>query len=96
MQVVQEFKEYQKDPEHAVAVAAIQALTGVIKKSTATTMMELQNDLKAAAQALKESHSNANHGVSMISLTAGCELFLRYVTRTFLEFEVGLLEECFL
>lgn len=86
-EVIQEFKEYQKDPDMAVAVAAIKALTGVIKRSTATTMMELEIGLRAGAEALKLSHAGSAKGVSTISLTAGCELFLRYVTRCFLEFD---------
>jgi translation initiation factor eIF-2B subunit alpha len=37
----------------AVAVAAIKALTGVIKNSTAQTMMGLEKELKDAAASLQ-------------------------------------------
>ena len=67
----------------SVPVAAIKALSGVIKRSTATTMMGLQIELKAAADDLK-----AQQLSHTISLEAGCELFLRYVTRCSLETKV--------
>lgn len=42
-----------KSPDLAVAVAAIQALTSIIRRSTAQTMMGLEKDLKDAANALQ-------------------------------------------
>jgi translation initiation factor eIF-2B subunit alpha len=75
--VVREFHEaLARSSDMAVAVAAIQALTTVIRSSTATTMMGLERDLKDAAAALQRCNPTA------ISLKAGCELFLRYTTRT--------------
>lgn len=74
--VLEEFKRWREDPELAMAVAAIKALTAVIKQSDATTMMGLEKELKEASDALKERHRTA------LSLSAGCDLFLRYVTRT--------------
>ena len=53
-----------------------QALTGVIKRSAATTMMGLERELKDAAATLERCNATA------ISLRAGCELFLRFTTRT--------------
>jgi translation initiation factor eIF-2B subunit alpha len=67
-----------KDPNTAVAVAAINVLTSIIRHSAATTLMELEIDLKAAIDNLKTQGS-----FSSISLSAGCELFSRYVTRTY-------------
>lgn len=64
------------DEDMAVAVAAIKALTYAIGNSTASTMMELEKELKAAADSLQKCNR------SSISLAAGCELFMRYVTRT--------------
>jgi translation initiation factor eIF-2B subunit alpha len=55
----------------AVAVAAIKALTYAIGNSTASTMMELEKELKAAADSLQKCNR------SSISLAAGCELFMR-------------------
>eukprot|EP00935_MAST-01C_sp_MAST-1C-sp1_P000433 g433.t1 len=83
--VLQEFKEWTK-PEIAIPVAAIKALTSVIKRSKASTMMELEVQLKAAADSLKNCEKALLNGRTSISLTAGCELFLRYVTRCFLDF----------
>uniref|UniRef100_A0A7S3Z751 Translation initiation factor eIF2B subunit alpha n=1 Tax=Lotharella globosa TaxID=91324 RepID=A0A7S3Z751_9EUKA len=62
-----------------MAVAAVHALTKVIERSKAQTMMELQKDLKDAVESLKEEVK------SSISLKASCELFSRYVTRTSLD-----------
>lgn len=73
---VQTFMECLRDPDCAIAVAAIQALTTVIQNSTASTVMELQTELDNAASTLRKCNPTA------ISLRAGCELFLRYVTRT--------------
>lgn len=54
----------------------LQALTGVIKRSKATTMMGLERELKDAAATLERCNPTA------LSLKAGCELFLRFATRT--------------
>ncbi|KAL9228479.1 hypothetical protein vseg_004057 [Gypsophila vaccaria] len=74
--VVEEFNSWRKQPELAEAVAAIRALASVIKSSMATTMMELEIELKKAADSLK------SWDATSISLTAACDLFMRYVTRT--------------
>ncbi|KAI7843881.1 hypothetical protein COHA_002427 [Chlorella ohadii] len=75
--VVREFHEaLARSSDMAVAVAAITALTSVIKNSTAQTMMGLEKELKDAAASLQRCNPTA------ISLKAGCELFLRYTTRT--------------
>lgn len=75
--VVREFHDaLARAPDMAVAVAAIKALTSVIKHSSAQTMMGLEKELKDAAAALQRCNPTA------ISLKAGCELFLRYTTRT--------------
>lgn len=74
--VIDEFNNWRKQPDLAEAVAAIRALASVIRSSEATTMMELQNELKTASDSLKA------WDMTSISLTAGCDLFMRYVTRT--------------
>ncbi|KAI3463195.1 hypothetical protein Pfo_019858 [Paulownia fortunei] len=74
--VVDEFNNWRKQPELAEAVAAIRSLASVIRSSQATTMMELEIELKKAADSLK------SWDTTSISLTAGCDLFMRYVTRT--------------
>lgn len=75
--VVREFHAaLARAPDMAVAVAAIRALTGVIARSPARTMMGLERELRDAAAALQRRDPTA------ISLKAGCELFLRYTTRS--------------
>ncbi|GLC44470.1 hypothetical protein PLESTF_000556900 [Pleodorina starrii] len=74
---VREFHDaLNRDEEVAFAVAAIMALTAVIKRSSATTLMGVSKELEDAAQALQRVNP------TNISLKAGCELFLRYTTRT--------------
>lgn len=55
-------------------IAAILALTELIAQSNAGTMFELVSALKRGADVLKASVSNP------ISLSAGCELFVAFVT----------------
>ncbi|CAH8334569.1 unnamed protein product [Eruca vesicaria subsp. sativa] len=74
--VIDEFNGWRKQPDLAEAVAAIRALAAVIRASEATTMMELEIELKKASDTLKSWDKTS------ISLTAGCDLFIRYVTRT--------------
>ncbi|XP_039144380.1 translation initiation factor eIF-2B subunit alpha-like [Dioscorea cayenensis subsp. rotundata] len=74
--VIEEFNYWRKKPDLAEAVAAIMALAAVIRSSNGSTMMELEIELKTASDALKKGDK------SSISLSAGCDLFMRYVTRT--------------
>ncbi|XP_073048300.1 uncharacterized protein [Primulina eburnea] len=76
LSVVDEFNNWRQLPDLAEAVAAIRALSSVIRSSQATTMMELEIELKRASDSLK------SWDITSISLTAGCDLFMRYVTRT--------------
>ena len=82
----------------ATPVAAIKALLGVVERSNATTMMELQGELKQAREIImqdfqkrkQEPRQHSQTGRSggarnMIALASGCDLFLKYATRTFLE-----------
>ncbi|KAL9671964.1 hypothetical protein QQ045_009538 [Rhodiola kirilowii] len=74
--VIDEFNNWRKQPDLAEAVAAIRALAAVIRSIEASTMMELEVELKKASDCLKSWDRTS------ISLTAGCDLFMRYVTRT--------------
>mmetsp|Transcript_17165 Transcript_17165/g.20663 ORF Transcript_17165/g.20663 Transcript_17165/m.20663 type:complete len:394 (-) Transcript_17165:65-1246(-) len=64
------------DGEMAVAVAAIKALAFIIENSKASTLMEIETELKEGAAALKACDATS------ISLSAACELFMRHVTLT--------------
>jgi translation initiation factor 2B subunit (eIF-2B alpha/beta/delta family) len=59
------------DGQLAVAVAAIKALTSVIENSKAATLMGLEIELSRAAGMLRRCNPTS------ISLSAGCELFMR-------------------
>lgn len=56
--VIDEFNNWRKLPDLAEAVAAIRALAAVIRSSQATTMMELEIELKKASDSLKVSKSS--------------------------------------
>eukprot|EP00536_Pseudo-nitzschia_multiseries_P007481 jgi/Psemu1/296580/fgenesh1_pm.177_\ len=84
----------------ATPVAAIKALLGVVGRSNAKTMMELQDELKQAREIIMQDFlrkeqpedddaedisSSSGRARNMIALASGCDLFLKYATRTFLE-----------
>lgn len=78
------------DPEAtAVPVAAMKALLGVVERSQAETMMGLQDELKQATDVMIQKYSSRSY----IALQSGCEIFMRYITRTYLE-ELNDFEEC--
>ena len=84
---------WQQEHRRAVAipVAAMNALLGVVERTEAGTMMGLQDELREASQAmLSWSHRHTDR--SDIALRSGCELFLKHITRTFLE--LPNFEEC--
>lgn len=82
-EVTEEFNRWLAKPEIAIPVAAVKALTGVIKRTASTTVMELEVQLRDAADQLK----NIDVGMrASVSLDSGTDLFLRYVTRCYLEF----------
>jgi translation initiation factor eIF-2B subunit alpha len=77
----------------AVPVAAIKVLLGVVQRSQAETMMGLQDELKQAALTLTTHQANQQTNQhSVVALQSGCQLFLKYITRTFLE--LPNFEEC--
>mmetsp|Transcript_6725 Transcript_6725/g.18001 ORF Transcript_6725/g.18001 Transcript_6725/m.18001 type:complete len:340 (+) Transcript_6725:108-1127(+) len=69
---VLEFREATANPSTPVAVAAIRALTLIIKLSNSSTVMGLSEDLQKAAAALKQVNP------SSIAGKAGSELFVCY------------------
>jgi len=82
--LVAEFNEAVKDPDVAMPIAAISLLSKVIGRSNATTMTELRKVLRDSVEQLKKQGHALGHG---ISVAAGCEIFLCYVTRSFLDFD---------
>ena len=69
----------------AMPVAAIKSLLGVVQRSTAHTMMGLQDELKVASEEMMAYADKNVKNRSHIALSSGCELFLKYITRAFLE-----------
>uniref|UniRef100_A0A7S0LEG1 Translation initiation factor eIF2B subunit alpha n=1 Tax=Coccolithus braarudii TaxID=221442 RepID=A0A7S0LEG1_9EUKA len=63
----------------SVCAAAIKALTEDIRRSGATTMMGLRDELRQAGEALNR------RADAPISITSLCEIFVRFVTRTALD-----------
>lgn len=72
--IKQAFQRILKDEQISVPLAAILALTEVIQHSNAGTMFELVGVLNEGAKALRQ------HTPNPISLNAGCELFIAFVT----------------
>jgi translation initiation factor 2B subunit (eIF-2B alpha/beta/delta family) len=72
----------------AVPVSAMKTLISVIKRSTSTTWMQLEHELRTVIKLLKKCNANDLLGRTKISLGSGCDLFMKYVTRSFLEFTV--------
>ncbi|KAL1743950.1 hypothetical protein HDZ31DRAFT_39765 [Schizophyllum fasciatum] len=68
------FQRFLRDEQISTPLAAILALSELIEKSDAETMFELVNALNAGAKALRQKNANP------ISLNAGCELFIAFVT----------------
>jgi translation initiation factor eIF-2B subunit alpha len=59
------------------------ALVLSIKMSGATTWMELEDELRSAIVALKRCKHEDLGGRTNLSLGSGCDLFMKYVTRSF-------------
>lgn len=70
--VIEEFNDWRQQPDLAEAVAAIRALAAVIRASDATTMMELEIELKKASDTLKVS----NLRVLALSVLLQCPLMI--------------------
>ena len=75
--VVNEYRaRVASNPHVAIAVCAIQALTSVVRASTATTMMGLEKELQRAVHALKVrcSRSRSHHTSRVVHavLSAPC------------------------
>lgn len=74
----------------------MKSLVGVIRRSSATTWMRLDKELRASVEVLKQTYggrqqpqtsssgSSDLRGRTPISLVSGCELFMKYVTSIFL------------
>src|SRR5690606_29893967 len=64
------------DSEITMPVAAIESLVALVDACQATTVSEFISIIQAGSDTLKSSVSNA------ISLSAGCDLFMRYIIQT--------------
>lgn len=68
-------KFLEDDPELTMPIAAIESLVTMLRVKQPSTSSELINLVKSNIEVLKSSISNA------ISLSAGCDLFMRFVLR---------------
>eukprot|EP00124_Ichthyophonus_hoferi_P002444 Ihof_evm4s167 gene=Ihof_evmTU4s167 len=65
------------DPDTPTAVAAVQAIIKFIETTEATTIMEIRQNM---TRMVKELTTHAPEHI--VSLASGCELFMRFVTRS--------------
>lgn len=70
----------------AVPVCCMKALLSVIKASESMTWMQLERELRDAIHVLKNCDAADLKGRTKISMGSGCDLFMKYVTRAFLEY----------
>ena len=82
-----EFKELVKK-DVAVPISAMKTLITVIKRSKGTTWMQLEEELSLIILLLKDCSANDLLGRTKISLGSGCDLFMKYLTRAFLDYSV--------
>ncbi|EPX73661.1 translation initiation factor eIF2B alpha subunit [Schizosaccharomyces octosporus yFS286] len=85
--IVKIYKKFlEDDPEITMPVAAIEALVQLLSRSQAKTISEFMDILQSGSNALKNGVENN------ISLSAGCDIFQRFVTRSL--HDVGDFEQC--
>jgi len=73
--VAKEFEQLvASDASIAAAIAAVKILTEVVKKSKANTMHQLEKEIKTSGKILRNLSDT-------VSISSGCELVLRFVTR---------------
>mmetsp|Transcript_6876 Transcript_6876/g.13700 ORF Transcript_6876/g.13700 Transcript_6876/m.13700 type:complete len:318 (+) Transcript_6876:83-1036(+) len=77
------------DSDESEAVAAIRALVGVLRATRASTIMGLGDELRAAADAVRDSIRESGGPRMFVPVNAACEVFINYVTRSATEFPVG-------
>lgn len=82
-EIVDHFTTLVLTEDVAIPVAAMNALVLCIKKTIATTWMELEDELRSAITALKRCRHEDLGGRTNLSLDSGCDLFMKYVTRAF-------------
>ena len=84
--------------DESLSVIAIKAMLRLLETSTATTMMGLQEEMLTAQRALQDYASSLSTASflgrgSVLPLQSGCDLFVRHVSRTFVDFP-GNFEDC--
>lgn len=83
--VIDEFNSWRKQPDLAEAVAAIRALASVIRFSQATTMMELEIELKKASDSLKVSAFYRNAGEFLVCVRSWASILCFYSSLLIIE-----------
>ena len=80
--VLAEFRRQLDKGDIPVQVAAIRALTELIRNTLERTAQGLLIELREAADELQECDPALLRGKTSIAVVAGCELLVRHVTRT--------------
>lgn len=80
--VMAEFRRQLENESIPVQVAAIRALTELIRRTYERTAQGLLIELREAADELQRCDPALLRGKTSISVVAGCELLVRHVTRT--------------
>ena len=83
-----EFRQLVRE-DVAVPVCCMKVLLSVIKSSKSSTWMQLERELREVIHVLKNCDSADLKGRTKISLGSGCDMFMKYVTRAFLEYSVS-------
>ncbi|GBG28296.1 Translation initiation factor eIF-2B subunit alpha [Hondaea fermentalgiana] len=78
-----------EDAEESDAVAAIRTLVGVLRATQTSTIVGLSDELRGAAEALRESLRETSGMRVFVPVNAACEVFINYVTRIATDFPVG-------
>jgi len=86
-ELLKDFQRALADKVTAVPIAACCALHGVVMRTKAATVLELQKELTAAASRLKEA-------VSDITVVTGSDVYLRLVSKIVMRTDTGNFQEC--
>ena len=85
--IIKEFRALINEKNLALPVCAMNVLVSVIRKSTSGTWMQLEHELRSAIKSLKGYSQDGLGGKTNISILSGCDLFMKYLTNSFLEFD---------
>ena len=80
--VISDFKQGIEEQKLALPVAAMNALIRCIRRSSSITFSGLYQELEEAIACLRDVEVDMLAGRTNISVLSGCDLFMKYVTRS--------------